>query len=255
MRPRGRLIDAIAVFAALGLAGLAALSPWPIASIPAALLVSASFAVAAWLLRGVDISGAIAGTGAAFVFYRLGGWRLFAVLLFVFVLTLAATKVSSRREAGGRSASQVTANLVVSMVVLLYPGAGTYTVALAVLSELAADTVSSEIGEAFGGEPRLISTMRKTLSGANGGITLVGTAAGVTAALLVTISACALQLRGFHLWVPIVSGVVGMLADSLFGATLENRGWLNNDAVNLLGTACSAAVAFGLFRLLVRAPL
>jgi uncharacterized membrane protein len=34
--------------------------------------------------------------------------------------------------------------------------------------------------------------------------------------------------------------------DSLLGATLERRGWLNNDAVNFLSTASAAAFALGL---------
>ncbi len=35
-----------------------------------------------------------------------------------------------------------------------------------------------------------------------------------------------------------------MLVDSVLGATLENKGYLNNDAVNVLGTATSAGVAW-----------
>ena len=31
-------------------------------------------------------------------------------------------------------------------------------------------------------------------------------------------------------------GVLGLLFDSVPGATLEERGWLNNDAVNFLST-------------------
>jgi uncharacterized membrane protein len=45
-------------------------------------------------------------------------------------------------------------------------------------------------------------------------------------------------------------GVFGLFFDSLLGATLERRGWLNNDAVNFLSSASAAAFALGLLVLL-----
>jgi uncharacterized membrane protein len=45
-------------------------------------------------------------------------------------------------------------------------------------------------------------------------------------------------------------GVFGLFFDSLLGATLERRGWLNNDAVNFLSTASAAALALLLLVLL-----
>jgi uncharacterized membrane protein len=41
-------------------------------------------------------------------------------------------------------------------------------------------------------------------------------------------------------------GVFGLCFDSLLGATLERRGWLNNDAVNYLSTISAAAFALGI---------
>jgi uncharacterized membrane protein len=38
-------------------------------------------------------------------------------------------------------------------------------------------------------------------------------------------------------------GAFGLFFDSLLGATLERRGWLNNDAVNFLSTASAAGFA------------
>lgn len=45
-----------------------------------------------------------------------------------------------------------------------------------------------------------------------------------------------------------VAGIMGVFVDSLLGETLENKGWLNNNAVNLLSTASAAAIAWGLLR-------
>ena len=41
-------------------------------------------------------------------------------------------------------------------------------------------------------------------------------------------------------------GVFGLLFDSLLGATLERRGWINNDTVNFLSTASAAVFALAL---------
>jgi uncharacterized membrane protein len=44
------------------------------------------------------------------------------------------------------------------------------------------------------------------------------------------------------------AGFLGSLADSVLGAALERRGWLNNEWVNLLSTAAAAGIAWGFTR-------
>ncbi len=51
-------------------------------------------------------------------------------------------------------------------------------------------------------------------------------------------------------WISLAGGVFGLFFDSLLGATLEQRGWLNNDAVNFLSTASAAVFALGLLAIL-----
>ena len=220
-------------------------------------LVTVAFAIAGWVLRGVNASGAVAGGIIAFILYGNGGWRIFLALFCVFVLTLLATLAGNTRKqdlglsepSGGRSATQVTANLLVPVIAMvLLPKNLAFVVAIAALAEAAADTVSSEVGKAYGQRTYLITTMRLVPPGTNGGVSPNGTLAGVAAAGCVAAIGL-LLLKVDDVILAAVAAVLGMLVDSVLGATLENKGYLNNDGVNLLGTASAAGIAYVVCRL------
>jgi uncharacterized protein (TIGR00297 family) len=177
-------------------------------------------------------------------------------------------RLGTAEKRHGRTASQVAANLGVAAIasnelaqswlsgIPLYTRATSapmplFAVGLAALAEAAADTVSSEIGQVIGGRPLLITTLRPVEPGRDGAISLAGTLAGVAAAATVALAGT-LALRGDFatFWIACAGGVFGLFFDSLLGATLERRGWLNNDAVNFLSTASAAAIALGLVAVL-----
>jgi uncharacterized protein (TIGR00297 family) len=219
-----------------------------------ALGITIGFASLAWLAHGVNFGGALAGSAIAFI---LAGrdTRMFALLLVVFAVVLGATRLGGRRKqqlrtaepASGRSASQVMANLGVAGLLVALAPANWPILALAALAEATADTSSSELGMAFPAKTVLITTGRPVPPGVDGGISFAGT----TSAL---ISACVIALAGWIAGlvsprpaaVVALAGFLGTVADSLLGALLERRGWLNNDLVNLLSTASAAAIAWAL---------
>jgi uncharacterized protein (TIGR00297 family) len=218
----------------------------------AALAITTAFALLAWYGRGVNWSGALAGSAIAFIL-AAREIKLFCVLLAVFALTLAATRLGIRRKQqlraaetpAGRSASQVMANLGVAGLITAVASPHWMLLALAALAEAAADTSSSEIGLAFPGKTVLITTWKPTRPGTDGGVSLHGTAAALLAACAIALTAEFTRLASLHEAVIIAcAGFLGTLVDSLLGALVERRGWLNNDLVNLLGTAAAVGMAW-----------
>ena len=73
----------------------------------------------------------------------------------------------------------------------------------------------------------------------------MGSLAAIGAALAIAVAGMALQLvQPWQVLIVVFAGVAGMLFDSLLGALFERKGYLNNDAVNLLGTAFAVGVAW-----------
>jgi uncharacterized protein (TIGR00297 family) len=217
-----------------------------------ALGITAVFAVLAWSIGGVNLSGALAGSAVAFLM-AVRDLRMFLALLVVFAVTLAATRVGYARKqqlrtaepTGGRTAAQAMANLgVAALIVAIAPQAWP-VLALAALAEAAADTGSSEIGMAFPGKTILITTFKVVPPGIDGGISLFGTLAACAGAATVTAAALLSNLvTAPQTAVIIIAGFAGTLIDSLLGALFERQGWLGNDLVNFFSTASSAAIAW-----------
>jgi uncharacterized protein (TIGR00297 family) len=224
-----------------------------------ALAVTASFALLALGMCGVNRSGAIAGGAVCFLLFVSAGPPGFATLVCLFLLTWAATRfgfrhkqelgVSEQRE--GRNASQVLANLGVAATCSLisaFTGDTRWLVAtVGALAEAASDTVASEIGQTSRRTARLITTWKPVPSGTDGGVTWAGTVSGAVAGLMISGTATiAGIIHGQQFWKPALAGAFGMLADSLIGATLQRRRWINNNGVNLVSTLIAAWLAYGI---------
>jgi uncharacterized protein (TIGR00297 family) len=226
-------------------------------ALPAA-VVAIGFAMLARLIGAVSDGGALAGIVVAFLLMVAAGLSGLLPLLAVLVLTLLATRwrrehkrnMGVAERSGGRSASQVAANLgaaaLCAAAVIGFPRHfGILMVgAMAALAEAAADTVSSEAGQAAASQARMILNLQPAPIGTNGAISLEGTFAGCMAAFVVAwVSAFFGVVDGR--WVPVIAGagVAGMLFDSVLGATLENRGKMGNDSVNFVSTVFAADMA------------
>ena len=227
-----------------------------------AAVVTLAFAALARALRGVNGSGALAGGLACFLLFAGAGPMAFASLATLFLMTWVSTRlgyhrklalgIAERRE--GRNAWQVLANLAVAaMGAVVFGDTGNrvwLVAAIAALTEAATDTVASEIGQYRRADSRLITTWKRVPAGTDGGITIPGSIAGLAAGLVIAEVATAggMLLPG-QFWIPVVAGFAGMLFDSILGATLQRRGWISNQAVNLCSTLAAAAFAYAIVML------
>jgi uncharacterized protein (TIGR00297 family) len=263
---------------------------WSLQSAPVAIWtlgLSALFGLVTLKIRAATPWAALTGAAIlaslmfATTYFPYVPWHTALVPVLAVVALSSVTTLLGRRKKErfgtaeskrGRSPSQVAANLGIAAIAAseffqswLVDSHGftnttlvpmpLFTIALAALSEAAADTASSEVGQVYGGDPRMITTLRKVEPGTDGAITLAGTLAGILAAAAVAAAGTwALSGDRTMFWLSCAGGVFGLLFDSLLGATLEKIGWLNNDAVNFLSTASGAIFAIAFLATMRPAP-
>ena len=221
-------------------------------------MVAIGFALIARTMGAVTDGGGLAGILVAFVLMLAAGVAGFVPLAAVFLLAALTTRWGYARkqtmgvaERGrGRTASQIFANLCAAALCALpavwFPRVRDVLLlaAMAALAEAAADTVSSEVGQATANSAYMLLDFRPAAIGTNGAISVEGTLSGCIAASIVAWVSAFSGLVPWP-WTPLVAaaGVAGMFLDSLLGATWENAGKLGNDSVNFVSTVFAADLA------------
>ena len=220
-----------------------------------ALAINLLFAGIGLGIRGLSPSGAAAAVVVGGTVLWLVGIEGYACLLTFFVIGTTVTRIGRRRkvargvaepQGGRRGAAKVLANGGVAAICALFsvvadPATLFLFAFVTALAAACADTVESEIGQVWGRPTVLITTFRPVAPGVDGGISPVGTAAGFAGALSIAGLAAAGGLIDRSVVLPIASAaLLATLLESVVGATIERRGLLNNQGVNLFNTLAAA---------------
>jgi uncharacterized protein (TIGR00297 family) len=206
-------------------------------------LLAISIAYAAYRLRSLSRSGALAAALVGTVIFGLGGLPWAILLLTFFISSSGLSRAFKKRKRGlnekfskgsQRDAGQVFGNgglaTLFAGLSVFFPGEMWPWLAFAAsLAAVNADTWATELGVLSPHPPRMMTDLRKVVEkGTSGGISLFGTFAALAGAGLIGILAGALSpvalspLNGLSLtlWVTF-AGLAGSLVDSFLGATVQ----------------------------------
>jgi uncharacterized protein (TIGR00297 family) len=221
-------------------------------------LINAVLAGLAYAARSVSVSGAIGGWLLGTALYAFGGWRGFLMLFLFFVLGTVTTKLGYKKKAalgiaqekgGRRGVKNAVANtltgVVFAFLALATPYPEIFTAALvAAFATAACDTVSSEIGQAYGRTHLLITSLKRVPAGTDGAVSLEGTVAGLLASVVLSAVAWRVGLLTLPLaGIVAAAGFAGATIESYLGASVERLGLLDNELVNFANTLIGALIA------------
>jgi len=227
--------------------------------------INAVLALVALAARGVGRSGALWGWALGTTLFAFGGWRGFLMLFSFFVLGTAATRLGHSRKAalgiaqergGRRGAGNAFANtgagVLFAVMSVATPHPELFTIALvAAFATAACDTVSSEIGQAYGKRHFLVTSLRRVRAGTEGAVSLEGTLAGIIAAAVLGVAAWSIGLIDtMGAIIVTVAAFVGTTVESYIGAVAERFGGIDNEAINFANTVLGALTAGALFVIL-----
>ncbi|QMU27813.1 DUF92 domain-containing protein [Adhaeribacter radiodurans] len=210
----------------------------------------------------LTIFGAITGGLLGMAIYLGAGYTGIFMLGLFFILGTAATswkqpykqnlglaEINKGRRTAGQAFANAGVAAILGLLAFFFPAkADLFRVMLAAgFASATSDTLSSELGNVYGRRFYHILTWQKGVRGLNGVISLEGTSFGMMGSALIGF----LFGLGFG-WswaivIIIIAGILGNFFDSVLGAALENKGYLSNDAVNLLNTLFAALIAGTLY--------
>lgn len=194
--------------------------------------------------KALDLLGSIfmIVMGVIIIFAAGVNWLLLIFLFLILGVAFTRYKHDYKKEIGVYEGTRTIKNVVSNGIVAFVMAAfGNYAGFIGSIATATADTMASEVGVAT--TPRLITNFKKVPPGTDGGISVLGTFAGIIGAGLIGLAA---YILGIYpdlvrtMEIALVAGTFGCFVDSILGAVLEIKGYLSNEHVNLLATLAGA---------------
>ena len=168
-------------------------------------------------------------------------WLFLIIIFLVLGLVFTKYKHQYKKEIKIYEGTRTIRNVVSNVCPFTMAAFGNYGGFIGSIATATADTMASEVGVTT--TPRLITTFKKVPPGTDGGVSIPGTAAGIIGAGIIGISAYILGSDPVKtLEIAVISGTIGCFVDSILGAVLERKKYLNNEHVNLIATVCGAFI-------------
>ena len=255
------------------------------------------FIYAGWIAykrNSISFSGFIALIAICFLFFALNSANWFLVLFAMFITSSALTRYNKQQKSdidevlaksGPRDAIQAFANFgapIAFFVTYQFHESGYISAAfVGSIAGVTADSWASEIGGLSKQKPRMITNFKHISRGISGGITALGTFAGVLGSVF--ISFIGFYLLSFSVIIPnlfqfvistFIGGVFGLIMDSVIGAKwqvlyqndcglterdyengrsnklIKGYRYINNDVVNLLSSILAGVCSLSLYLLI-----
>ncbi len=242
-----------------------------------ALILALIISFFSYKFKFLSVSGTTSVFFMAIVIFALGGWKWTVPMVTFFITTSLISKynkinnssaaISEKNEK--RDYAQVIANggFATMLILVNYFEASElfYVGFVSSIAAACADTWETEIGTFIKGKTYNISNFKKIQPGVSGGISLVGTIAGIFGTFTIAISSLYWVTKNYILFIFIIfsSGFIGSIIDSIIGAAIQRKNqcticgvpteklrhcetrtelisgikWINNDVVNFVSAS------------------
>ncbi|GAB4218224.1 MAG: TIGR00297 family protein [Synechococcales cyanobacterium] len=227
--------------------------------------LNASLGLAAWFSpqQSLTRTGVIHAALLGLIVWGGLGWRGYVVVAAYFLVGTAVTRLGrtqkeakgiAEKRGGARGPENVwgsaATGAVCALGYALWPHPLWWLGYCASFAAKLADTVSSEIGKAYGQRTFLITTLQPVPAGTEGAVSVEGSLAGIVAAVgiagLGTAIGADLGMVGWQWWlICTLAGIVATISESVLGVWQDRIPGLTNEGVNALQTTWAALLAVG----------
>lgn len=228
------------------------------------LILCSALSILSYRMELLTLSGSISAFLLGTVIGVIGSISWLLVLLAFtisgFVVTRYKLRVKMKKglqegRRGERNHRNVLANGLIPMIIAVSAwimGAQhepiSKIVFLASISVAASDTMASEMG-ILSQDTWLITNFERVSPGTDGGVSIYGTYWSILGALGASVIGWIIlfpeNLLDIRILIPILAGIIGCNIDSLVGATLERRNYVDKLGTNIISMAAGALFALG----------